>query len=102
MLGEQIGEIHGAVTSVRVVSADPALNLEIMFQGGGTILGNQVADIVTYRNHMRPDGAFNGSADGMVFTTDAQGATYTGHGLGRMLGRGGAAQWRGSLVFQTP
>jgi hypothetical protein len=101
MLGDKIGEEQGKVSAVRIVGSDVGPKMEVLFQGGGQILGHGVSDIVTYRNQMRPDGLFYGTADGVVFTEDAQGASYTGTGIGRMLGRGGAAEWRGSLIFQT-
>jgi len=101
MLGEMIGEEHGKVTSVRVVGSDIGPKLEVMLQAGGQILGHNISDIATYWNRMRPDGLFYGGADGLIFTEDAQGASYSGTGVGRMLGRGGAAEWRGSLIYQT-
>lgn len=96
-----IGKEQGKVTSVRVTVGDLGPKMEVQLAGGGQILGVGIADIVTYRNQMRPDGLFYGTADGVIFTEDAQGASYTGTGVGRMLGRNGAASWRGSQIFQT-
>jgi hypothetical protein len=101
MLGEMIGELDGHVTSVRVEGTDTGPRLEVMLQQQGMVLGHGVSDITTYWNRMRPDGLFIGGANGMIFTADAQGALYTGNGIGRMTGHGGAAEWRGSLIFQT-
>ena len=96
-----IGKVQSRVSSVRVTMTDVGPKMEVQSAGGGQILGHGISDIVTYRNQMRPDGLFFGTADGVVFTEDAQGASYTGTGVGRMLGHNGAASWRGSLIFQT-
>jgi hypothetical protein len=101
MLGEMIGELEGNVTSVRVEGTDTGPKLEVQLMQQGTLLGNGISDIATYWNKGRPDGLFLGGANGLMFTQDAQGAMYTGNGIGRMTGDGGAAEWRGSLIFLT-
>jgi hypothetical protein len=101
MLGDQIGEIAGAVTAFRVIPGGMGVKVESMFQGQGQVLGNDVYDYATYTSEVRPDGKFSGVANGVMFTMDAQAAMYSGQGIGWMLGRGGAAQWRGSLFYLT-
>src|SRR6476659_8406983 len=91
--GDLIGEETGAVTAFRVVKD------ESQFQGQGTMLGVPFVDYATYASVYRPDGNFTGTADGVIFTQEAEAASYTGTGVGHMLGRGGAASWRGALYF---
>jgi hypothetical protein len=49
----------------------------------------------------RSDGSLAGEGRGVVTTSEGEVATWTGNGVGRMLGRGSAASWRGSIYYQT-
>jgi hypothetical protein len=97
--GEQIGEEKGSVTAFRVVKEGFGVKIESQFQGQGTLLGTPFVDYSTYVSEYRPDGNFVGTADGVIFTQDAEAASYTGTGVGHMLGKAGAASWRGALYF---
>ena len=97
--GELIGEETGAVTAFRVVKDGFGVKVESQFQGQGTMLGIPFVDYATYVSVYRPDGNFTGTADGVIFTQEAEAASYTGTGVGHMLGRGGAASWRGAVYF---
>ena len=98
-LGEQIGEETGTVTAFRVVKDGFGVKVESQFQGQGTMLGVPFVDYATYASVYRPDGNFTGTADGVIFTQEAEAASYTGTGVGHMLGRGGAASWRGAALL---
>jgi hypothetical protein len=98
-LGEQIGEETGTVTAFRVVKDGFGVKVESQFQGHGTMLGVPFVDYATYASVYRPDGNFTGTADGVIFTQEAEAASYTGTGVGHMLGKGGSASWRGALYF---
>jgi hypothetical protein len=98
-LGEQIGEESGSVTAFRVVKDGFGVKVESQFQGQGTLLGTPFVDYSTYVSEYRPDGNFTGTADGVIFTQEAEAASYTGTGVGHMLGQAGAASWRGALYF---
>jgi hypothetical protein len=98
-LGEQIGEEKGTVTAFRVVKDGFGVKVESQFQGQGTMLGVPFVDYATYASVYRPDGNFTGTADGVIFTQEAEAASYTGTGVGHMLGKAGAASWRGALYF---
>jgi hypothetical protein len=65
--------------------------VESQFQGQGTLLGVPFVDYSTYSSVYRPDGNFTGSADGVIFSQEAEAASYTGSGVGHMLGVGGRA-----------
>ena len=94
--GEQIGEEKGTVTAFRVVKDGFGVKVESQFQGQGTMLGVPFVDYATYVSVYRPDGNFTGTADGVIFTQEAEAASYTGTGVGHMLGMGGSASWRGA------
>jgi hypothetical protein len=97
--GEQIGEETGSVTAFRVVKDGFGVKVESQFQGQGMMLGTPYVNYATYASVYRPDGNFTGTADGVIFTQEAEAASYTGTGVGHMLGKAGAASWRGALYF---
>lgn len=101
MLGDMLGEEHGSVTAFRIVPEGLGVKVESQFQGSGTLLGTEVTDLATYWSVPRPDGNFTGGATGLVLTADADAATYTGQGVGQLLGRGGASRWRGALFYMA-
>ena len=98
-LGEQIGELSGSVSAFRVVKEGFGVKVETMFEGHGQILGVDVIDYATYWSIYRPDGNFTGGANGVVFSAQAEAASYEATGVGHMTGNGGAAQWRGAYYF---
>lgn len=101
MLGDQLGEVSGAVSGFRIVKTDTGPRVETNFEGRGTFCGQDITEIVTYWATPRMDGTFYGGADGMIVTADTQSAIYTGNGVGRMKGDNLAAQWRGGLYYQS-
>ena len=80
---------RGSVTAFRVVKDGFGVKVESQFQGQGTMLGTPFVDYATYASVYRPDGNFTGTADGVIFTQEAEAASYTGTGVGHMLGTGG-------------
>jgi hypothetical protein len=98
-LGEQIGTESGTVTAFRVQKDGFGVKVESQFQGHGEMLGIPFVDYSTYWSVYRPDGNFTGGANGVIFTQEAEAASYEGTGGGHMLGRAGAASWRGALYF---
>lgn len=97
--GELIGEESGSVTAFRVVRDGFGVKVESQFQGQGTMLGVPFVNYATYVSGYRPDGNFSGTADGVIFTPEAEAASYSGQGIGHMLGNAGAASWRGAVFF---
>lgn len=101
MLGDQLGEEHGAISGYRVLSVDAAHpKVEASFKATGTILGVEVANIGTYVTEPKPGGFLLGTGKGVVTTQDGETATWIGHGVGR-TGNAGATNWRGSLYYST-
>jgi len=101
MLGEPIGEARGQITNFRVLSGDGAPKVEVSFQSTGTLLGVACTEMGTYVSTMRPDGTMFGNGQGILTTTDGEGITWTGQGLGKRKGSGMAASWRGAIYYQT-
>jgi hypothetical protein len=97
--GELIGTESGTVTAFRVTKDGFGVKIENQFQGQGTMLGIPFVDYATYTSVYRPDGNFTGTASGVIFTNEAEAASYEGTGVGHMLGHAGAASWRGALYF---
>ena len=97
--GELIGTETGTVTAFRVEKEGFGVRVESQFQGQGELLGIPFVDYVTYWSIYRPDGNFTGGANGVIFTQEAEAASYEGTGVGHMLGHAGAAQWRGAMYF---
>jgi hypothetical protein len=96
MLGELVGEESGSVSSFRVQREGLGVKIETEFQATGKVLGLDVIDYATYWSVLRPDGNFTGGSDGMIVASNGEAAAYSGTGVGHMLGRGGAASWRGA------
>jgi hypothetical protein len=88
-LGDQIGEASGKITGTRVVTpvvtGAPA-QMEVAFQGSGTLLGQQITDVGTYVQSVRPGGIIYGEGDVIWLTADGESAQWSGFGLGRPTG----------------
>ena len=98
MLGEQIAEETGKVTSFRVV--DPVgPKVEVSIQTKGNILGSDYQGRATYTSEMQPGGFLFGEGQG-VYMTDGGMAVWKGQGTGR-LNPGGGASYRGAIHFVT-
>jgi hypothetical protein len=96
VFGDLIGEESGTVSSFRVTREGLGVKIETEFQATGKVLGLDVVDYATYWSVMRPDGNFDGGSSGMIVAANGEAAAYSGVGVGHMLGRGGAASWRGA------
>src|SRR6266853_766985 len=98
MLGEQIAEETGKVTSFRVV--DPVgPKVEVSIQTKGKILGSDYQGRATYTSEMQPSGFLFGEGQG-VYMTGGGMAVWKGQGTGRLI-PGGGASYRGTIHFMT-
>jgi len=104
MLGEKIGEEKGKVTTQRVLPGDDFryVKMEISFQAQGKIYGADAMDIGTYTIYERVGGQLYGEGQGIVQTTDGEGAIWKGHGVGRATGNGMEMKFAFSLAYQAP
>lgn len=101
MLGENLGEERGKITSTRVLSVDaPGPKIEASFEATGKILGMEIIDRGTYSSVQWPGGVLHGEGQGVIMTKNGEMATWTGHGSGRFTGPG-KISWRGAIYFQT-
>jgi hypothetical protein len=100
MLGEQIGEEKGKVTSQRVLDAEGP-KMEISFSGNGKYRGVEATVIVTYWSTPRSGGAMYGEGKGILMSGDGQEmVTFTGQGMGRLVGPG-RIRFAGSVFYST-
>ena len=101
MLGEQIGEGRGRVTTQRVL---PSLGgwpkMETSFQSSGSLLGVADTETGTYVAVVRPDGSLFGEGQGITMSRDGDVLSWVGQGVGT-LQKGGAVSYRGAVYCQT-
>jgi hypothetical protein len=101
LLGENIGETSGKITSQRVLrNLGGGPKMETSFQASGSILGTDVKETGTYCTVVRPDGTLYGEGQGVMILKDGKIATWTGHGVGTMK-KDGTASYRGAVYYQT-
>ena len=87
-LGDQLGDSSGRITGTRAITpvvGAPA-QIEVAFQGSGTMLGQQITDVGTYVQSVRPGGILYGEGDVLFLTADGESAQWTGFGVGRPTG----------------
>ncbi|MGH8895185.1 MAG: hypothetical protein ACRDWY_18060 [Actinomycetes bacterium] len=102
MLGEQIGQEIGQVTATRVLPSGPdGPRLEVSFEASGRLLDSDVIDMGTYVTVARADGTLFGEGQGILMTPEGDTVTWSGSGVGRMLGRGQAATYRGAIYHRS-
>jgi hypothetical protein len=100
MLGEQVGEEKGRITSQKVLGVEPP-KMEVSFSGEGKYRGVEGTVIVTYWSALRSDGTMSGEGQGMVMSKDGREmATFTGRGVGRFVGPG-KVRFVGSVFYNT-
>ncbi len=100
MLGEQIGEESGKVTSRRVLSVDGNAKVEVNLQTTGKLLGVDFRATVTYWATVRPDGSLYGEAQGLITGKGDERATFRAQGVGKLLD-GGAVSYRGASYYYS-
>lgn len=101
MLGEQIGEFRGKVTSTRVLPGDDYryVKMETTFEQQGQIFGQDAGDMGTMTAFERVPGQVYAEGQGMIFC-GSEGAIWNGHGIARM-GEGMAVSVRFSVALQA-
>ena len=99
MLGEQIGESKGKRLVRRILSVEP-VTAEVSFEDTGHMVGVPTNGTGTYTSVVRADGSIFGQGQGLIVTTDGEGITWTGTGVGH-FGASGAVSYRGMLFFRT-
>ena len=100
MLGKQIGEEAGKVTTRRVLSVDGGPKMEVTAQTTGKLLGVATRNTVTYWAGVRPDGSLYGEAQGLVVGKGGEQATFKAAGAGKLLDDG-AVSYRGASYSKS-
>ena len=100
MLGEQIGEIRGKVTSQRVLDVEGP-SIETSLTASGSLKGVQIKETLTFIGRpTNTSGIIRGIGKGVIMDGESELATVTGEGIGR-IDPTGNINWRGSLFFST-
>lgn len=99
MLGEIIGEFKGKITGNRVLSVGCCPKIESSFQETGKILDEEATGIGTFWTIIKEGGKLYGEGQGIITTNDGENATWEGHGIGNMKGKG--CEWKVSIFFNT-
>ena len=102
MLGDQIGEDKGKITSQRVLDVVNGVpKIETSMSTIGKYKGVETTEIATYWASPGPDGVMRGEGQGVVTTKDgSEMAAWTGQGIGRFTSQG-KIRFVGSLLFST-
>ena len=102
MLGDQISEEKGKITSQRVLDVEGGVpKIETSFSATGNYRGVETTATVTYWASPRPGGAIYGEGKGALMSKDGQEmAIWTGQGIGRFTSPG-KIRFTGSLFFST-
>ena len=102
MLGDQISEEKGKITSQRVLDVEGGVpKIETSFSATGNYRGVETTATVTYWASPRSGGAIYGEGKGALMSKDGQEiAIWTGQGIGRFTSPG-KIRLTGSLFFET-
>src|SRR4028119_1962772 len=109
-LGDQIGESSGRITGTRVITplGSQQAQIEVAFQGSGTLLGQDITEVGTHVQSLRPGGELSGEGDGRHRTRHgarggalrAQEMTEVGPAV-RSLRPGGVLYGEGDVLYIT-
>ena len=100
MLGEQIAELKGKVTSQRVLDVEGP-SVETSVSVSGSLKGIQIKETLTFiGSPTNTRGVLHGKGIGVVMAGESDLATYTGEGIGRVDPLG-SMNWRGSVFYST-
>jgi|SRR5215467_2016459 hypothetical protein len=100
MLGEQIGEIKGKITSQRVLDLEgPSVETSII--ASGSLKGVQIKETITFVGKpTNTSGIVHGKGKAVIMAGESELATYTGEGIGRIDSLKNV-NYRGSYFFST-
>ncbi len=100
MLGDKLGEEHGRIVGMRVLSVDEGPHMETSFQAQGRLLGVETNDVGTYVGTMRPDGSIYGVGRGFAMGAGGESASWQANGVG-VMHEDGKITFRGALSYST-
>lgn len=100
MLGEQIAELKGKVTSQRVLDVEGP-SVETSITASGSLKGVQIKETLTFiGSPTKSSGVLHGKGIGVIMAGESELATVTGEGIGRIDSLK-SVNYRGSLFFNT-
>jgi hypothetical protein len=100
MLGEQVAELKGKVTSQRVLDVEGP-SIETSVSVSGSLKGAQIKETLTFIGRpTNTSGIIHGKGIGVIVAGESELATYTGEGIGR-IDPSGSINWRGSVFYST-
>jgi len=101
MLGELLGESSGKLLATRVLPTEGQLiKVEVSFQGSGKFLGEDITDIGTYWQCVKPGGSLYGEGHVLIMTKDGGISDWIGFGVGAPAGPSPAAHYAVCGRFQ--
>jgi hypothetical protein len=102
VLGDLLGESTGKILGTRVLPTESGLvKLEVSFQGSGKFLGEDLTDIGTYWQIVKPGGLLYGEGHVLMMAGDGGIGDWTGFGVGRSTGPAGASHYAVCGLFHS-
>ena len=102
MLGDQIGEAKGKITSQRILDVEGP-KIEYSLSAEGRMKEIDITYMATFWTIPRGNGVLHGEGQGVITTKDGSGemATEIGRGIGKITDRGKKVQFCGSFFFRA-
>lgn len=102
MLGEVLGEGGGKMIGTKLLPQEGAeFKIEATIQGAGKLLGEEVTELGTYWQTMRPGGSLYGEGQVLWMTKQGETLIWKGFGVGRPTGVPPAARFAVCGAFHT-
>lgn len=98
MLGEQISELKGKITSSRVLDVEGPI-IEASESASGNVRSTPINESRTFTAKPVCPGVLHGRGQVVMMGGDSEMATFTGEGIGRITAIG--ANWRGVFFYGT-
>lgn len=101
MLGDQIGEAKGKITSQRILDVEGP-KIEYSLSAEGRMKEIDITHMATFWTIPRGNGVLHGEGQGVITTKDGSGemATELGRGIGKITDGGKKVQFRGSFFSE--
>ena len=102
MLGDQIGEAKGKITSQRILDVEGP-KIEYSLSAEGRMKEIDITHMATFWTIPRGNGVLYGEGQGVITTRDgsAEMATEIGRGIGQFIDGGKQVKFRGSFFYRA-
>ena len=98
MLGDQVADLKGKITSKRVLYAEGP-TMETTVSATCNVKGTHVNVSLTYVARPTSSAVLHGEGQGVIMAGESEMASYTGEALGRLSSSG--IKWRGAIFYRT-